>query len=148
VLALRLLGGIVLRLLLALVLALGLAEAAAAQPNDITGTWTWSSQSTRGETAMVYIMTYGPGGRLDMQQVVPGITKSFVGRWGFDGTTLQYVLDDWEPKQDCGQGFCYPVPSGFPIGQVFTLTPRFTTPNSFDVMDASGPLLWVRDPNR
>ena len=126
--------------------AVMLAGGARAQEtaNPLVGTWSYSSQRSDGSASHVYFFRFGPDGAFEQQlDTNVGISHS-VGHYQLspDGGTLQLVYEDYNPKQDCNFGFCYPLP---PPASPLAVPIHFNGSTEFEMMDASGPMLWVRN---
>jgi len=122
------------------------APAASAQQNPIVGVWSYSAYRSDGQQSHAFFFQFGPDGRFRQQMVIPGLTQNYVGAYQLspDLGTLSLIYYDYDPKQDCRYGACYPIRPIVAMNSPINAQIRFLSTARFEMMDASGPMLWVR----
>ncbi len=125
---------------------LALMPAASAQQNPIVGVWSYSAYRSDGQQSHAFFFQFSPDGRFRQQMVIPGLTQNYVGAYQLspDLGTLSLVYYDYDPKQDCRYGACYPIRPIVAMNSPINAQIRFLSAARFEMMDASGPMLWVR----
>ena len=85
--------------------------AAHAQGYSLVGTWSAQTTNTRGQSTGTIFATYHANGNFVQRWVIPRATIDYTGNYRLapDGRALQSIYRDFNPKQICGYGACYPV---------------------------------------
>ena len=134
-------------LMVGLVCLLAVAvDAAHAQMSPIVGRWSFAKQYSNGQTAYVLFLTFLPDGRFQEQVMTNSGTVTYMGGYRFDTNqqVLTFVVNDYQPRQLCRYGSCYPVTPALRINSPYVVQVRFESQTRFYMMDQSGPLLFVR----
>jgi hypothetical protein len=120
--------------------------AAQAQAFSPVGVWSHSQQYSNGRPAYVIFLTLQPNGQLQEYLTTNMGASTYVGQWRFDPQSgrLDMIYNDYEPKQMCGAGTCYPSPPTLQLGVTYSTGVRVYSPNQMELQDASGPMLYVR----
>ena len=134
--------------LAALALGAGLLAGAAAHAQGWSpvGTWSYSQQYSSGQAAYAIIMTLYPNGQLQEYVTTNMGASTYVGQWRFNAqnSTLDMLYQDYNPKQFCNGGMCYPVPATLQIGSPYSVPLHVMGQNQMELQDANGPMLYVR----
>jgi hypothetical protein len=137
---------------------LHLAGEAVAQQNPLVGgIWRTDGYTTGGVFIGNYSFSFGADGTFHQRLVTsarlgkPGGTTDYFGRYSLssDERTLQLIYLDYEPKQICAQGTCYPAPASTRLNTPLSTRIVMISANEMQTLDASGALgalLWVRQP--
>lgn len=133
-------------LLIIVMSLLAIVPAAPAQQNPIGGVWSYSAYRGDGQQSHAFFFQFSPDGRFQQQMVVPGLTQNYVGAYQLspDLGTLSLIYCDYDPKQDCRYGACYPIKPIVAMNSPINAQIRFLSASRFEMMDASGPMLWAR----
>ncbi len=132
-------------------------EAGAQQNPLVGGVWRTEGHASGGAFIGNYSLTFRADGTFQQHLVTsprlgkPGGTSDYFGRYSLStGTwTLQLVYLDYEPKQICAQGTCYPAPASTRLNTPFSTRIVMISANEMQTVDsdgALGALLWVREP--
>ncbi|GGR38416.1 hypothetical protein [Deinococcus ruber] len=133
-------------LLIAVLLGLGTSRAAASANPLVGGQWSYTSYRSDGQASYSMFFVFQANGRFDMRIVNTGLTSDYTGTYRLSANlqAIQMVYQDYSPRQDCNQGFCYPIPPLVQLGAPLIDSLNIISASRFELMDASGPMLFVR----
>lgn len=119
---------------LALVLMTGSADA---QQNRIVGLWSTTLYDKSGQAWASIWLSFDVVGRCQQRILVRAGQADYFCNYELsaDGSTLRAQYYDYNPKT---------LPPAVPMNQVLTAQLQWASPNLFILMDASGPLRYVR----
>jgi hypothetical protein len=114
--------------------------------NPLVGTWTTQTTRTDGTVTSTIFTTFLADGRFSQRRVIPGSTVDYVGNYQLspDRNAVQSIYRDYNPKQDCRYGACYPIMPMVQMNTPMTIDIRWVRDNLFMTQDASGPMRWIR----
>lgn len=121
------------------------ATPAGAQQNTLVGTWSYSQSGTQQGSGFSIFFQFLPDGTFRQRMFVSGSQVEYLGQYQLGPNVLQLVYRDYQPKQDCRYGACYPIPPQVQMGQVYNDPIQFQGPTRFLLFEGQSPKLFVRN---
>lgn len=129
---------------LCLAAVLALSPVAAQQQGSLVGAWSYSGPLNAQGGSLSMFFQFGQDGSFRLRVIFPSGQSDYMGQYQVNGNSLQLLYRDYEPKQSCRYGACYPIPPMVQMGQVYNQQIEFQGPTRFVFVDGGGAKLFVR----